>query len=128
MDYAKHEKIPHGSQDAVIYTWHSFLEAFGPGNMLKTLNSAWLTLKNEGVLVFDQPTRENEDMADGWYYSKVDEEAEYLSYLMTEEEIKFMLRITGFEEPEIKEWRTKPSELYPESMKKMTIVAKKRVA
>ena len=126
-DYGHNKDIEHGSQDAVIYTWHSFLEAFGPGNTIRTLNSAWLALKEDGVLIFDQPTRKNEDLKDGWYYNKIDEETEYLSYIMTEDEIKFMLKITGFKDVEFTHWKTKPSELYPDGMDKITVKAKKRL-
>ena len=103
------------------------MEAFGPANLLKTLNSAWLKLKKGGILVFDMPTRENQDMQDGWYYNQVDKETEYLSYIMTQDEIKFILRMTGFDSKgvEIKKWQTKPSEIYPEGMKKITVTAKK---
>lgn len=128
LNYIKHEQIKHKSQDAVIYTWHAILEAFGPGNLLKTLNSAWLSLREGGVLIFDTPTRENADMADGWYQNRVDEETEYLSYIMTEEEIRFILRMTGFDPSviEIKHWQTKPSNLYPSGMKKITVTARKK--
>lgn len=126
MDYVNNPKIEHGSKDAVIYTWHSFLEAFGPGNTLRTLNGSWLALKSGGTLIFDQPTRKNPDLTDGWYYSEIDDETKYLSYIMTEDEIEFMLRITGFESVEFTHWKTKPSKLYPEGMDKITVRAKKK--
>lgn len=128
LNYTQNEQISHETQDAVIYTWHSILEAFGPGNLLKTLNSAWLALKENGVLIFDMPTRENFDMKDGWYQNKIDEDTEYLSYIMTEEEIRFVLRMTGFDPEKIvfRHWQTKPSELYPEGMKKITVTAIKK--
>lgn len=125
IDYRNNKNIKHGSFDMVTYTWHSILEAFGEGNMLRTLSSAWLALKNGGVLVFDLPGRENPGIEDGWYYNKINDEIEYLAYVPTEEELKFLLRITGFDGVEIKKWRTKPSELYPEGMQKLTVVARK---
>lgn len=128
LDYTHNEKIEHQSQDAVIYTWHAILEAFGVGNLLKTLNSAWLALREKGVLVFDMPTRENFDMTDGWYQNQVTEKIEYLSYIPTEEEIKFILRLTGFDTSTIKinRWQTKPSKLYKEGMKKITVSVLKK--
>jgi SAM-dependent methyltransferase len=114
-----------GSQDAVIYTWHSILEAFGVGNFLHTLGNAYCSLRSGGVLVFDQPTRENPHMENGWYGNDPDSEHHYLSYIMTEEEIKFILKMAGFENVEIKKWTTKPSEEYPEGMHKFTVSARK---
>lgn len=123
IEYQK--QITRGSQDAVIYTWHTILEAFGPGNLLTSLNSAWLALKSGGVLVFDQPTRENQHMEDGWYGNDPDGEHNYLAYLMDEDEIRFILEMAGFKDVEIKHWSTKPNEEYPEGMKKITVSAKK---
>lgn len=117
--------VEKGGQDAVIYTWHSILEAFGPGNTLHTLGNAWQALRPGGVLVFDQPTRENPHMEDGWYGNDPDEEHHYLSYIMTEEEIRFILKIAGFENVEIKKWTTKPNEEYPDGMHKFTVSARK---
>jgi SAM-dependent methyltransferase len=123
IDYRK--VIEPGSQDAVIYTWHSILEAFGPGNLLHTLGSAHLSLRPGGVLVFDQPTRENPHMEDGWYGNDPDSEHHYLSYIMEEEEIKFILKMAGFENIEIRKWTTKGSEEYPDGMNKFTVSARK---
>jgi len=117
--------VESGSQDAVIYTWHSILEAFGPGNLLQTLGSSWSVLRPGGVLVFDQPTRENPQMNDGWYGNDPDGEHHYLSYIMNEDEIKFILKVAGFEKVEIKKWKTKSSEEYPEGMHKFTVSAHK---
>ncbi len=117
--------VDNNSQDAVIYTWHSILEAFGVGNTLHTLNDAWMALRPGGVLVFDQPTRENPGMEDGWYGHNPDAEHKYLSYIMTKEEIKFILKMAGFENVEIMEWKTKASEDYPEGMSKFTVSARK---
>jgi SAM-dependent methyltransferase len=122
--YGVQHYIKNGSQDAVIYTWHSILEAFGIGNTLKTLKGAFLKLKPGGILVFDMPTRENPGMADGWYGQGNIEEP-YLAYLFTEDEIRFILKMTGFEDVEIQKWQTAPSDIYPEGMKKITVVAKK---
>ena len=123
IDY--HDKVKPKSQDAVIYTWHSILEAFGPGNLLKTLNCAWQSLEPGGVLVFDQPTRENQDMKDGWYGKEPEEGPGYLSYIMSEEEIRLVLKLAGFQDVEIIHWQTRPSQLYPEGMKKITVKAEK---
>jgi len=125
MDYTGPD--PEKKYQAVIYTWNTILEAFGPGNFLKSLNSAWRVLEPGGMLVFDQPTRENSDMADGWYghEPEVEGEVSYLSYIMTEEELKFVLRIAGFENVQIKKWTSKPTEEYPQGVKKMTVSAKK---
>ena len=121
IDYRK--TVPAEQYDAVTYTWHTILEAYGIGNTMQSLVSAWRALRPGGVLVFDQPTRENPGMEDGWYGDK--EKRHYLAYLMTEEELRFTLRMAGFEKPEIRSWTTKPTELYPEGMKKWTVVAKK---
>jgi SAM-dependent methyltransferase len=117
--------VDNNSQDAVIYTWHSILEAFGVGNTLHTLNDAWMALRPGGVLVFDQPTRENPNMEDGWYGHNPDAEHKYLSYIMTEDEIAFILKMAGFENVEILKWKTKSSEDYPDGMNKFTISARK---
>lgn len=109
--------------DAVTYTWHTILEAYGIGNTMQTLVSAWRALKQGGTIIFDQPTRENKGMEDGWYGDK--EGRQYLAYLMDEAELRLVLRMAGFEEPEIRPWTTKPTTLYPEGMRKWTIVAKK---
>ena len=121
IDYRN--SVPAEKYDAVTYTWHTILEAYGTGNTMQTLVSAWRALKQGGVLVFDQPTRENSGMEDGWYGDK--EGRHYLAYLMDEEELRFTLRMAGFETPEIHSWTTKPTELYSEGMKKWTVVAKK---
>ena len=117
--------VPHGKYDAVIYTWHSILEAFGVGNLLHTLGNAYLALRPGGTLVFDQPTRSNPHMEDGWYGNDPDSEHQYLSYIMDEEEIRFVLKLAGFDQVEIKNWRTQPSQEYPEGMDKFTVSAKK---
>jgi SAM-dependent methyltransferase len=114
-----------GKYDSVIYTWHSILEAFGPGNLLNTLNCAFKSLRKGGVLVFDQPTRENFDMKDGWYGHDQGDGPKYLSYVMSEDEVRFILRVVGFENVKIKKWKTKSSEDYPEGMYKFTISAEK---
>jgi SAM-dependent methyltransferase len=114
-----------GKFDSVIYTWHSILEAFGPGNLLNTLNCAFKSLRRGGILVFDQPTRENPQMEDGWYGHDPDGEHKYLSYVMDEDEIKFILRIVGFENVNIRKWKTKPSDDYPDGMHKFTVSAEK---
>ncbi len=108
--------------DAIYYGWHSFLEAYGLGNSLATLRSARMALKPGGTVTFDQPSRENPGLEDGWYG---DEDHGYLAYLMNEDELKFVLRLAGFENVEIVSWTTKPSELYPEGMKKITVTAQK---
>jgi SAM-dependent methyltransferase len=125
MDYTGPD--PEKEYDSVIYTWNTILEAFGPGNLLKSLNSAWRSLKPGGVLVFDQPTRENPDMTDGWYghEPEVEGDVSYLSYIMTNEELKFILKIAGFKNVKIKKWTSKPTEMYPEGVKKITVSAKK---
>lgn len=114
-----------GSQDAVIYTWHSILEAFGVGNLLHTFGNSWSALRPGGVLVFDQPTRENPHMEDGWYGNDPDGEHQYLSYIMEEDEIKFILKTAGFEDVKIQKWKTKPSGEYPDGMHKFTVSARK---
>ncbi len=116
------DSVEKKSFDAVYYGWHSFLEAYGLGNALSTLRSARLALRPGGTITFDQPSRENTGLEDGWYG---DEEHGYLAYLMDEDELKFLLRLAGFENAEIIHWTTKPSELYPEGMKKITVVAQK---
>jgi SAM-dependent methyltransferase len=121
IDYS--DAVKPGTRDAVIYTWHTILEAFGPGNTLHSLGNAWSALRPGGVVVFDQPTRENPLMEDGWYGDNPDNEHRYLSYIMTEEEIEFILKMAGFEDVEIKKWQTKPSEEYPGGMCKLTISA-----
>ena len=125
MDYA--DRDLEKKYQSVIYTWHTILEAFGPGNLLKTLNSAWRTLEAGGVLIFDQPTRENSDMADGWYghSPETKDDIQYLSYIMTDEEIKFILWISGFENVEIIRWTSRPTQEYPEGVKKITVSAHK---
>lgn len=123
IDY--HGVIEAGSQDAVMYTWHSILEAFGLGNLLRTLGNSWSALRPGGVLVFDQPTRENPHMEDGWYGNDPDSEHHYLSYIMDEDEIKVILKMAGFEKMEIRKWTTKPSEEYPDGMHKFTVSARK---
>lgn len=120
-----HEAVSAESYDAVLYTWHTFLEAYGMGNTLATLNHAWRALKPGGTLVFDQPTRENTGMEDGWYGDVQQERPHYLSYLMAEDELRFVLRMAGFEDVDITPWTSRPSDLYPEGMKKWTITAKK---
>ena len=120
IDYR--ESIPKGSFDAVYYGWHSFLEAYGLGNSLSSLQSARHALKPGGVIAFDQPSRTNPGLEDGWYG---DAEHGYLAYLMDEEEIKFMLRLAGFEDVSILHWTSKGSTLYPEGMQKITVVARK---
>lgn len=128
FDFSSNKNVEHESQDAVIYTWNTILEAFGPGNLLKTLNSAWLALKKDGILVFDMPTRENKSMEDGWYHINAGKDLDYYAYIMTEEEIKFMLKISGFNEQdvEIKKWKITPSEQYKDGIKKITVVVKKK--
>ncbi|MCK9378757.1 MAG: class I SAM-dependent methyltransferase [Candidatus Moranbacteria bacterium] len=125
IDYSK--TIESGSFDSVIYTWHSILEAYGSGNILRSLNSAWKALRPRGVLVFDQPSRETEGLEDGWYGVKLkdDEKYSYLAYIMTEEEIEFMLKVAGFEDVEIRKWTTSPNKKYPEGMKKIVVKAHK---
>jgi SAM-dependent methyltransferase len=122
-----HGPDPEKQYDSVIYTWHTILEAFGPGNLLKSLNSAWRKLKPGGLLVFDQPTRKNKGLEDGWYghEPEVEGDISYLSYIMTEEEIRFILKISGFQSVKITKWTSKPTEEYPEGMKKITVSAKK---
>ncbi len=44
---------------------------------------------------------------------------------MTEEELKFILRISGFENVKIKKWTSKSTEMYPDGVKKITVSAKK---
>lgn len=114
--------------DAVTYTWHTLLEAYGPGNTLETLTSAWLALQPGGVLIFDMPTRENKGLEDGWYGNTAQTELEYLAYLMTEDELRFMLKMAGFDEVEVRPWSTRPTEFYPEGMRKWTVVARKAPA
>lgn len=120
IDYR--ESVKHGEHDAVMYGWHTFLEAYGLGNALTSLSSARLTLKPGGIVVFDQPTRENKGMTDGWYG---DEKSGQLAYLMEDDELKFLLKLSGFEDVHIMRWTSKPSDLYPNGMRKMTVVAKK---
>ena len=127
IDYSNHPDISHKSQEAVIYTWHSLLEAFGAGNVISSLRSAWLALKEGGVLLFDLPSRKNKGMEDGWYYNQESNGAEYLAYVPTEDEIKFLLKVTGFADVEINHWKTQPSDVYPEGMAKITVTAKKKV-
>ena len=110
--------------DAVTYTWHTILEAYGMGNTLETLTSAWRALRPGGTLVFDQPSRENTGMEAG-QYGDPEHEGYGGAYLMDQDELRFVLRMAGFENVEIIPWTTKPTELYPEGMKKWTIVAKK---
>ena len=116
-------------KDCVMYNWHSLLEAFGPGNLLRTLRSACVSLRPGGVLIFDQPTRDNPGIEDGWYGDepKMGEDFSYLSYVMDEEEIEFILGISGFDRDsiEIIHWKTKASEEYPDGMNKITVKAKK---
>ncbi|MBP7822504.1 MAG: methyltransferase domain-containing protein [Candidatus Moranbacteria bacterium] len=114
--------VPKESFDAVYYGWHSFLEAYGLGNALASLRSARHALKPNGVITFDQPARTNPELEEGWYG---DAEHGYLAYLMDEEELKFMLRLAGFEDVHILHWTTKPSALYPEGMQKISVVARK---
>ncbi len=120
IDYK--ESTEKGSFDAVYYGWHSFLEAYGLGNSLTSLQSARHALKPGGIIAFDQPSRNNPGLEEGWYG---DAKHGYLAYLMDEEEIKFMLRLAGFEDVNILHWASKPSTLYPEGMQKITVVAKK---
>lgn len=120
IDYA--ETVEHESFDSVMYTWHSFLEAYGMGNTMETLKSAWLVLRPGGALVFDQPSRENPGMENGYYGDSTHEDYG-AAYLMDEEELRFVLRMAGFEDVHILKWKTSPNELYPEGMKKWTIVA-----
>lgn len=117
-------EVERGAYDAIYYGWHSFLEAYGLGNALATLRSARMALKPGGTVTFDQPSRENAGLEDGWYG---DEEHGYLAYLMDEDELHFMLRLAGFEKTEIIHWTTKPTELYPHGMKKITVTAHKPV-
>lgn len=114
--------VPKESVDAVYYGWHSFLEAYGLGNALASLRSARHALKPGGVITFDQPARTNPGFEEGWYG---DAEHGYLAYLMDEEELKFMLRLAGFEDVHILHWTTKPSTLYPEGMQKISVAARK---
>lgn len=114
--------VPKESFDAVYYGWHSFLEAYGLGNALTSLRSARHALKPGGVITFDQPARTNPGLEEGWYG---DAEHGYLAYLMDEEELKFMLRLAGFEDVHILHWTTKPSTLYPEGMQKISVAARK---
>ena len=116
------DAVKGGSYDAVYYGWHSFLEAHGLGNALASLRSAYAALRQGGVLTFDQPSRENPGMEDGSYG---DEAHGYFAYLMDEGELDLMLRLAGFEDLHIHRWTTKPSALYPEGMKKWTVVATK---
>ena len=110
------------SFDAVYYGWHSFLEAYGLGNALTSLHSAREALRPGGTIAFDQPARTNPGLEDGWYG---DAEHGYMAYLMDEKEIQFLLRLAGFEDVHILHWTTKPSDLYPEGMQKITVVATK---
>lgn len=64
-------------------------------------------------------------MEDGWYGNNPDNEHQYLSYIMTEEEIRLVLKMAGFENVEILKWKTKASEEYPEGMEKFTVSANK---
>lgn len=111
-----------GSYNAVYYGWHSFLEAYGLGNALTSLHSAREALRPGGTIVFDQPARTNPGLEDGWYG---DSEHGYMAYLMDEKEIQFLLRLAGFEDVHILHWTTKPSDLYPEGMQKITVAASK---
>ncbi len=120
IDYRK--AVEKGSFDAVYYGWHSFLEAYGLGNALTSLNSAREALRPGGTIVFDQPARTNPGLEDGWYG---DEEHGYVAYLMDEKEIQFLLRLAGFEDVHILHWTTKGSELYPAGMQKITVAATK---
>jgi SAM-dependent methyltransferase len=120
IDY--HDAVEKESYDAVYYGWHSFLEAYGLGNALTSLRSAHEALKPGGTIAFDQPARTNPGLEDGWYG---DAEHGYMAYLMDEKELRFLLRLTGFEDIHILHWTTKPSELYPEGMQKITVVARK---
>ncbi|HPI66998.1 MAG TPA: class I SAM-dependent methyltransferase [bacterium] len=117
-----------GQFEAVTYTWNTILEAFGPGNLIKTLNNAWLALKEGGQLVFDLPTRENSFIKDGWYHIPAGEAGDYWAYIPTQEEIEFVLRMTGFDLKTIKfkKWAIAPSEEYPDGIKKITVVVNKK--
>jgi 2-polyprenyl-3-methyl-5-hydroxy-6-metoxy-1,4-benzoquinol methylase/phage gp45-like len=110
------------SYDAVYYGWHSFLEAYGLGNALASLHSARHALKPGGIITFDQPSRENPGLEEGWYGDKAHG---YLAYLMDDDELDFLLRSAGFEDFHTLRWTSKPSSLYPEGMKKITVVARK---
>ena len=128
LRYAKGDIIDYrgtvekGNYDAVYYGWHSFLEAYGLGNALTSLRSAHEALRPGGTIAFDQPARTNPDLEDGWYG---DAEHGYMAYLMDEKELQFLLRLAGFEDIHILHWTTKPSELYPEGMQKITVAATK---
>lgn len=117
-----------GQYDAVTYTWNTILEAFGPGNLIKTLNNAWLALRDGGQLIFDLPTRENAFIKDGWYYIPAGEAGDYWAYVPSEEEIKFILKMTGFDPNmiEFKYWEIGSSEEYLEGIKKITVVVNKK--
>lgn len=120
IDYR--DVVEKSSYDAVYYGWHSFLEAYGLGNALTSLRSAHETLRDGGTIIFDQPARTNPGLEDGWYG---DAEHGYMAYLMDETEIQFLLKLAGFEDIHILRWITKPSELYPEGMQKITVAAHK---
>lgn len=120
IDYR--DAVEKGSYDAVYYGWHSFLEAYGLGNALTSLRSAHEALRPGGTIAFDQPARTNPGLEEGWYG---DAEHGYMAYLMDEKEIQFLLRLAGFEDVHILHWTTKPSELYPDGMQKITIAATK---
>ncbi len=119
--------VEHEHFDAVTYTWHSFLEAYGIGNTLETLTSAWLALKPGGVLILDMPTRENAGMEDGWYEYCEDTGPGYLAHIMDRDELTFTLRMAGFDTDavDIREWSARPTNAYPEGMKKWTVVVHK---
>lgn len=120
IDYR--DTVEKSSYDAVYYGWHSFLEAYGLGNALTSLHSAREALRPGGTLIFDQPARTNPELEDGWYG---DSEHGYMAYLMDEKELRFLLRLAGFEDVHILHWITKPSELYPAGMQKITVAARK---
>jgi len=121
------DNVEHEVYDSVLYTWHSFLEAYGIGNTLETLTSAWLALRPGGTLIFDMPSRDNHDLEDGWYEYNEETGPGYIAYIMEKDELAFTLKLAGFDSDtiEIKEWTTAPTSLYPEGMKKWTVTARK---
>jgi SAM-dependent methyltransferase len=123
IDYKK--IVAPEAYDAVLYTWHSLLEAYGVGNTLDTLTSAWHALREGGVVVFDMPTRENKGMEQGEYVYEEDGVRSYVAHIMDEKEVRFMLKLAGFTLERVVPWTTRPTSGYSEGMKKWTVVGRK---
>lgn len=109
------------TQDAIMYNWHVFCDLLGNKRKQKVLAEAQRALRDGGVVVLDIPDREQlEEGRDGVYLNNPGGENIFIGYVPSEEEMKQHLTDAGFQDIDVKQWRT------AHGFPKLTIVARKQ--